>query len=227
MNPLWILHKIFLKIAFVCNRLAHSLYKKKSLSSVQQWRKDNGDKTLRLNYDLDEHSIVFDLGGYEGQWSSDIYSKYRCSLFVFEPIKEYAMAITKRFNKNPHIKVYPFGLLDKTGMLEISLDDNSSSLFTSDKLRQKVNVVKISDFFLEHSISVIDLMKINIEGSEYPLLDNLLENNLVKNIKNIQIQFHAFVPNAKDKMQKIQDRLSRTHHLTYQYPFVWENWERD
>lgn len=35
---------------------------------------------------------------------------------------------------------------------------------------------------------------------------------------------HDFVPDAKRRMQKIQAALSRTHNLTYQYPFVWENW---
>ena len=39
----------------------------------------------------------------------------------------------------------------------------------------------------------IDLLKINIEGGEYEVLENLIENDLIKNIDNIQIQFHDFV----------------------------------
>ena len=50
---------------------------------INQWYDDNGDKTHRLNYDLDENAIVFDLGGYEGQWSSDIFSKYCCHIYIF------------------------------------------------------------------------------------------------------------------------------------------------
>jgi len=67
-------------------------------------------------------------------------------------------------------------------------------------------------------------MKINIEGSEYDLLEHLLETNYVKIIKNIQVQFHDFVPNAEKRMKRIQEKLQKTHYLTYQYPFVWENW---
>lgn len=34
---------------------------------VVRWFQDQGDKTLRLNYsDLNENSIVFDIGGYLG-----------------------------------------------------------------------------------------------------------------------------------------------------------------
>ena len=40
---------------------------------VAPWLADNGDKTYRLDYNLNENSVVFDLGGYEGQWASDIF----------------------------------------------------------------------------------------------------------------------------------------------------------
>ena len=70
-------------------------------------------------------------------------------------------------------------------------------------------------------------MKINIEGGEYSLLEDLISNRLVANIKDIQVQFHTFAPNALERMKNIQMELSKTHHLTYNYPFVWENWERN
>ena len=71
----------------------------------------------------------------------------------------------------------------------------------------------------------IDLMKINIEGGEYELLEEILSSGWVHNIKNLQIQFHDFFPEAKGRMEAIQEKLSFTHELTYQYPFVWENWQ--
>lgn len=37
------------------------------------WKKNKGYQTHRLDYDLDEDSLVFDAGGYEGQWTSDKY----------------------------------------------------------------------------------------------------------------------------------------------------------
>ena len=69
-------------------------------------------------------------------------------------------------------------------------------------------------------------MKINIEGAEYDLLDHLIETGFIANIINLQIQFHEFVPNAKERMENIQKRLEKTHALTYQHEFVWENWKR-
>ena len=69
-------------------------------------------------------------------------------------------------------------------------------------------------------------MKINIEGGEYDLLDSLISADIVQSIANIQVQFHDFlIKDAKEKMRKIQEKLSLTHEPTYQYEFVWENWK--
>lgn len=63
---------------------------------VQPWVKAKGDLTLRLDYEfLNPKSVVFDLGGYEGQWASDIFGKYGSKVFVFEPMLEYAKFIEK------------------------------------------------------------------------------------------------------------------------------------
>jgi len=65
-----------------------------------------------------------------------------------------------------------------------------------------------------------------IEGGEYDLLEHLIKTKYIKRIKNLQVQFHDFVDQAQERMDNIQKELSKTHQLTYQYLFVWENWER-
>lgn len=84
--------------------------------------------------------------------------------------------------------------------------------------------MRATDFIHENGIRVIDLMKINIEGGEQDLWEHTIDNGYVERIKNIQVQFHDFVPTSEHCMQNIQASLSQTHYLTYQYPFVWENW---
>ncbi|TMA87233.1 MAG: FkbM family methyltransferase, partial [Deltaproteobacteria bacterium] len=94
------------------------------------------------------------------------------------------------------------------------------------KLTTSVSLVKASEFFTRAGIETIALMKINIEGGEYDLLDHLIETGFVSRIDNIQVQFHDFVAEAESRMVRIQERLSQTHAITYQYPFVWENWRK-
>lgn len=191
---------------------------------VIPWFRDNGDKTFRLDYDLDENSVVFDLGGYEGQWASDIFSKYCCRIYIFEPMPEFAQYIEKRFLKNPKISVHGFGLSGETCKENLNVSADGSSIFKQTSNSVEITLIKASDFLKENNINHIDLMKINIEGGEYSLLEHLIETDFVKQIDNIQVQFHDFVPNAEGQMQRIQKNLEETHRLTYQYMFVWENW---
>ncbi|MGY3211139.1 hypothetical protein [Mucilaginibacter sp. HD30] len=39
---------------------------------------DGGDEMFRYTFDLTSESLVIDLGGYLGQWASDIYTRYNC-----------------------------------------------------------------------------------------------------------------------------------------------------
>lgn len=191
------------------------------------WFRDNGDKTLRLDYPLNENSVVFDLGGYEGQWASDIFSKYCCFIHVFEPVEKFANKIEHRFAKNEKIFVHLFGLSNSNKKEKIHIDGDSSSSFKIKDSGEHIKLVSAIDFIQEHKINIIHLMKINIEGGEYDLLEHLLESGFITNVANIQVQFHDFVPNAEERMNKIQHELSKTHSLTYQYPFVWENWQKN
>jgi len=197
------------------------------------WIAAGKDRTLRQEYDLGPDSLVFDLGGYEGQWSSDIVARYLCRVHVFEPVAGMAEGIARRFDRNQLVEVHDFGLGPQTTTSRMRLDADSSSMVRTDTPRgdapaevENVRIVNFEAFLQEHGISDIDLMKINIEGGEYDLLEHLIEKEVVGLIRDIQVQFHDFVPHAERRMAAIQTGLSATHQLTYQSLFVWENWHR-
>jgi hypothetical protein len=105
---------------------------------------------------------------------------------------------------------------------------NSSSIFTKSKNKSIIEIKSINDFINDHKLSKIDLMKLNIEGSEYDLMESLIFKNNHLLVNNFQIQFHDFViENAKERMYNIQDDLSKSHTITYKYEFVWENWKKN
>ena len=213
--------------SYLTNIVRNLYYAPLQARRCRPWFQDNGDKTLRLDYPLTDTSVVFDLGGYEGQWASDIFSKYCCHVHIFEPVLKFSSQIEQRFAKNNKISVHPFGLSNTNQTIDISIQGDSSSSFMNDgKAKEIINLIKAVDFIQSSNITSIDLMKINIEGAEYDLLEHLIENKFVENIKDIQVQFHDFVPNAEARMKNIQAGLSKTHYLTYQYPFVWENWRK-
>jgi FkbM family methyltransferase len=192
-----------------------------------KWRKINGDRTLRLNYPLNENSLVFDLGGYKGQWSQKIFCKYNCDVFVFEVVEEFAANIQEIFSNNKKVRVFSFGLGDKNEDIQIYVDENKTSVYKENSNPVVGKIVCFRDFIAEHQIEKIDLMKINIEGGEFELLEHIIDTGLVEIISNIQVQFHNFISEAEVRRLEIQRRLERTHTLSYCYDWIWENWVRN
>lgn len=199
--------------------------KYKSIVSHLQWIQDDADNTLRLNYPLDENSIVFDIGGYHGNFAEAIYKKYECEIYIFEPIKEFYQMIVERFKNNNKIKVFNFGLSDIDRDILISVSDDASSVHTKSKNKETIQLQSVSEFIKRNNITYISLMKINVEGDEFEILPELIQSQLMANIENIQVQFHAFIDDAVSKRNDIRKKLSKTHKLTYDYYFIWENWE--
>lgn len=200
----------------VCPNAKQRLYNK--------WFAVKGDQTLRLEYPLTHDSLVFDVGGYKGDWASDIRKRCNCSLFVFEPVKQYSETIKERFNSDPRVRVFAYGLGAGNRVAAIGLSDDASSLFRKVTNTVEIEIRDVVDFLNQERVKTIDLMKINIEGGEYELLETLLQNGLCGKVKNFQIQFHDFVPGAEARMTAIQSGLAKTHDLSWQYRFIWENW---
>jgi len=190
------------------------------------WFKINGDKTLRLNYDLSQSSVVFDLGGYKGNFAQEIYKRYLCKIFIFEPVKSFYKIIDNKFKDITKVTAYPYGLADQDKELFISNSEDASSVFIDSDGSEKIKLKSILNFINDNKITHVDLIKINIEGGEYEVLESLLSSGMIPIFKNLQIQFHDFIiDNANERMENIQTQLAKTHKITYQYKFVWENWE--
>lgn len=190
----------------------------------KRWNDVRGDETHRLNYpSLNNNSLVFDIGGYEGNWAEQIWNKYKCNIFIFEPVPAYYNSIKNKFEGNEKISVYDFGLGALTKTCFMSADGDGSTY------KQEGDVVKIesiTDFISNGRYHNIDLVKINIEGEEYPLLESMIDKNMVGVINHLQVQFHPWVDNYKNRHDNILNELSKTHDISYHYPFIWSGFNR-
>ena len=193
---------------------------------VEKWFKVNGDDTLRVNYPLNSNSVVFDVGGYKGEWANKIFNKYKCNIWIFEPVENFYNNIKVIFNNNTKVNVFQFGLSNVNQKSFINILDDKSSLFNDSEQKELIEIKSISEFIESNKIQRIDLLKLNIEGGEYDLIEELIDTNWIININDIQVQFHDFVPNATKRLIKLREKLEITHYLTYEYEFVWENWRK-
>ena len=206
----------------------YAFYIKKDIGTIERtkWYRDKGDDRLRLKYNLNKSSIVFDVGGYLGDFAEKISKKFDCKIYLFEPSLSFYNKCLERFKDNNNILCFNYGVGNLNGDFILSNDKEASSTKRkiSESVGEKIKIKKISEIIKELEIDNIDLMKINIEGGEYDLLLCLINENLISKIKNIQVQFHNFVPNAKKKREDIINLLKNTHKNDWSYYFVWENW---
>ncbi len=198
---------------------------------VTRWFKDKGDETRRLDYpELNESSVVFDLGGYLGDFASAINEKYNCKVYLFEPHPKFYKICRDRFSENKKVIPLNYGLSNAEGVFTLSDSVDGSSFLNpnqENKPRVCCQVREIVSVLNELNIPSIDLMKINIEGGEYPLLLHMASMNKIDLIRQYQIQFHNFINDAEALRKKIIVELSKTHRRTWCYTFVWENWRKN
>ena len=219
--------KVLYKFLSDFREVVRILYNTKTRSRFL-WTLRKGDSKLSLDYPLNKDSVVFDVGAYEGNFTEKLHSKFRCNIHAFEPLLEYSTYLKKKFKDDPNVVIHEFGLLDENSELKLSNIDGSSSIFSRPEgaLDISVNMKSFSTFIEKESISKIDLMYINIEGSEYRLLRQILDSGFINNIDHLQIQFHNFVNNAEKLRNKIRKDLLKTHKNNFNYPFIWERWDK-
>ena len=100
--------------------------------SFYDYNRDNNQITIEFPF-LNKDSIVLDLGGYKGDWASDIYSKYLCNIEVFEPIPKFYNNIKKRFINNSKIKSFNVGAYSTNTDIDMILDKDGSSIYKQSK----------------------------------------------------------------------------------------------
>ena len=66
---------------------------------------------------------------------------------------------------------------------------------------EKINTIDINEILDKYS--QIDLLKINIEGGEYDILERMYKTGTINKVQNLQIQFHNFVEDAQSKYDNI------------------------
>ena len=165
--------------------------------------KDLSQNKVLNDLKLDQNSIVLDFGANVGDVSHYIYSKYQCNLFLYEPNPHCYQILKNRFKTNNKIKIFNKGVFNRTGFLDLyfhrdskSVDDvryNEASSYFSNKdfiskdkkiLTQVIDIKEvISDF------DYIDLIKIDIEGAEYLILDEIIKN--FKKINKVICELHG------------------------------------
>jgi len=152
---------------------------------------------------LNSSSIILDLGGHKGEFSSIISDHYQCTCHVIEAMPELFASI----KESSTIHKYHYAASDSDGMMAFHLSDNpeSNSLIRkTEEYAQTIEVptISIPSFLKKHHVSRIDALKMDIEGAEIQVFKGM-SDDLLRSIKQITVEFHDFIP----EMQMEKDVL--------------------
>jgi FkbM family methyltransferase len=195
--------------------------------SINRWFADNGDATHNITYDLNEDSIVMDIGGYNGTWADSIIYKYNPNIYIVEPIKDFYLGMVNKFSNNKKVNLLNVGIStqDKNGFIFLNGDATSSNINNSKSIEVKFNTIET--IFKKFKLNSVDLVQINIEGDEYSIMEYMIDNKFINRFRNIQIQFHCNIENNIIRREEIRKSLEfNGFKIKFDYPFVWESWEK-
>jgi FkbM family methyltransferase len=195
----------------------------------------------RYQYDnLNENSVVIDLGAYAGLWAHRIGNMYDCNVHAYEAVEEYY----NNYLKDAYWNVIPYKLAVscKTGTDMIHVCDEGSTLEdlaeykrvhstdhyylddleNKDKGLQEVNTIDINEVL--EKFDVVHLLKMNIEGAEYDILDRMCDTGTINRVERLQIQFHKDVEDSEKRYDSICEELNKTHECYFDSMWRWSFW---
>jgi len=187
-------------------------------------------ETERYLYNLNPDSLVIDGGGYHGNWFAQMFNLYACNIQVFEPAIGFYCECTKRAyeieleSEVKKIHCFNKGLWATNCELKFRIRGDSTGIFADSGEPETVNVVDIAGV-IENAVHV-DVLKLNIEGAEYDVIERMCKTGMVKQVDNVQVQFHNNFPGAMGRYKKICAMIEETHESEWDSGFVWQNFRK-
>ena len=184
---------------------------------------------ILVDLDIDRDSVVFDVGAFRGEWAELVWARSQPTIHCFEPSPSACRRMVETFSGNPRIHVHQFGLGASNTDASLYLDGPGSSVYerpVSSVGQIDVQIRDVVQVLGELDVTEIDVMKVNIEGGEFDLLDRLDEADWLPRIRLVLVQFHEWLPSAHRRRRRNRRALQRHHEEVWSYPWVWELWRR-
>lgn len=173
--------------------------------------------------------IIIDIGACVGEFTDFCLENYDVTtIYLFEPLQANYDSLVKKYSGNTKVIIYHTAISDvdgqakffkkgykqKSGEILYDFAGNVGSSLRVDKTNvsknvfETVPVMKLSTFLRENKIHWIDILKIDVEGSEYDIIQDILDSDLAKIIDKIYYEDHARkVPSIRVHKKEVVNRV--------------------
>ncbi len=158
--------------------------------------------------DLNKKSIVYSFGiGEDISFDLDLIKKINCKIYAFDPTPK-SLEWLKSQKLPENFNYFKYGIAHYNGGMDFFPPENENYVShtpikinnNGNKKPIEVPVYKIKSIMKKFGHNKIDLLKMDIEGGEYKVLENILEDKI--NINQILVEFHHRFPQISAKKTK-------------------------
>jgi len=153
-----------------------------------------------LSNSINSESVIYSFGiGEDVSFDLSLINKYDCDIFAFDPTPKSITWI----EKNVHTEKFnhlPWALSDRDGNMDFFLPANQNHVSASFKQGKhssdtvfNASCYKLKTIMDKLSHKYIDILKMDIEGSEYHAIRNIADEGLLSSIDQLLVEFHHFM----------------------------------
>ena len=166
--------------------------------------------------DLNSKSIVYSIGiGTDASFDLELINTFNCQIYGFDPTPKSIRWVKENIDSRK-FKMSEFGISSFSGKKRILPSKNQNHV--SGSLISIKTVDKKDSIFLEfktldeamksNNHKYLDLLKMDIEGAEYDVIENILNKSI--KINQIVVEFHPhLIKNGRKKTQDIILKLNQ------------------
>lgn len=160
---------------------------------------------------------IFDVGAHIGL--ATIFFKQRYPLAritAFEPNPNTFPLLEENtyFNNIHNVTLHNVALGKQSSKRTLYIDSSNGGGFSTasflknawDGTQESLGIEVVTEPLSEYVNSIVDLMKIDVEGSEQEIIEELDESGKIRDIKNIIVEFH---PTQEQDIEKIKNILQK------------------
>lgn len=186
--------------------------------------------------------IFIDIGSCVGLFIDEILKKYDntkiSQIHCFEPHIANFNFLTNKYKKNKKIIINNYAISNRKGEFKFYMKNynnkfdfvgNAGSSLKKNKSNvdktnyELVKTIKISEYISQNNFKNIELMKIDAEGSEYDIIFDIFDANLLSNINKIYFEDHSRKINLDSERKKFFEIIQNQNNNIKNKFFLQDN----
>lgn len=178
------------------------------LGTINSWHVKTGE--------LNSNSIVYSAGvGLDVSFEKELVSRFQLEVELFDPSPVGIQTMQLEENRLPQIHFNPVGFAGTAGTVKFSPEHSAVGAYAVARKNDAVvefQCYDLSSLMKERKHTRIDLLKMDIEGFEYDVIDHLLQNSI--DVRQICVEFHHFMENIpRHKTKTAISNLKKAGYL--------------